>query len=144
MNPKLVARRHPLQRLVAAWRKHGHTRVERLISRLWRLEAMVSSMDDVPPGIRSRRAYLVATATRRKWLVFDCPCGNGHRIILNLDRSRRPVWTVRLSKRGALTLHPSVNYRDDRRVCHYVLSNGRVEWAGSQSLVSTNRRPHSA
>lgn len=133
---KLVAQLRWLRLALATWR--AHTLVERVTSRPWRLEATVLNVDEVPTRIRTRRAYLVAAETHRKWLVFDCPCGSGHRIFLNLDRARRPVWTVRLSKRGALTLHPSVNYRDDRRACHYVLSNGRIEWVRQQMAPVSN------
>lgn len=126
MNPRFDALFRRLRRLFAPRRLHALA--ERLPSRSWRLEATVSDMDEVPPHIGSRRAYLVATARRHKWLVFDCPCGTGHRIVLNLDRDRRPVWTLRVSKRGVLTLYPSVDYRDDRLACHYVLLDGRVEW----------------
>ena len=128
MNAKLVALFCPSRRLIASWRRRGHALLERLAPGPWRLEATVPDMDGVPPRIPPRRAYLVANATYRKWLVFDCPCGNGHRIVLNLDSARRPAWSVRLSKAKALTLSPSVDYRDDRRACHYVLSNGRVAW----------------
>lgn len=123
MSPRLDALLHRLRLLFAPRRLHTL-----LPSRAWRLEATVSDMDEVPPQIGSRRAYLVATARRHKWLVFDCPCGTGHRIVLNLDRARRPVWTLRVSKRGALTLHPSVDYRDGGLACHYVLLGGRVQW----------------
>lgn len=138
MTPKLVALLRPLRRLVGAWRKQRYTLVERLTPGPWRLEATVSNMDDVPARIRCCRAYLVATATHHKWLVFDCPCGNGHRIVLNLDRAHRPVWSVRLSKAKALTLSPSVDYRGERRACHYVLSNGRVSWVRQPSASAPN------
>ena len=143
MTPKSVALRRLLQRLVAGWRTCRRTLSERLVFRPWRLEATVSDMDDVPVRIRPRRAYLVATPTRRKWLVFDCACGGGHRILLNLDPSRRPVWTLRLSRTKALTLRPSVDYRDDRRACHYVLSNGRIEWVRPRASALTDARPYS-
>lgn len=135
MSPKRVTLGR-LWTLLVTWWQDGRPLIERLTPGPWRLEATVSDMDDVPLSIRPRRAYLVATPTRRKWLVFDCPCGRGHRIALNLDRARRPVWTARLSKRGSITLQPSVNYRHDRGVCHYVMSNGRVAWVGRPSEAS--------
>ena len=128
MSSRRSALFHTVRLLAAALRLPSHTAFERLRFRLWRLEATVADMDDVPLHIRARRAVLVGAPRHQKWLVFDCPCGIGHRIILNLDRSRQPAWTLRVSKSGALTLHPSVNYRDDRRVCHYILSNGRIAW----------------
>ena len=139
MTPKSVASRAPFRHLVARWRAHRRTLIEGLTIRRWRLEAMVSDMDEVPLSIRPRRAYLVGTSSRPKWLVFDCACGGGHRILLNLDPVRRPCWTLRLSKTTkALTLHPSVDYHDDCRTCHYVLSNGRIKWVRLRSLVSTD------
>lgn len=116
--------------------------VERVFAPPWRVEATVSEMDEVPPRIRSRRAILVATPTRRKWLVFDCPCGAGHRILLNLDRTRRPFWTLRLLANRQFTLHPSIDYQDDSRSCHYFLSRGRVEWAPAPlKQVPSGTRP---
>ena len=140
MSPKLHALLRRIWRPAAFWRLH--TLAERLTSRPWRLAATVSDMDEVPQHISARRAYLVATATRPKWLVFDCPCGTGHRIVLNLDRARRPVWTVRLSKRGTLTLRPSVNYRDERRKCHYVLLDGQVKWIRSRGTDQLATETH--
>ena len=144
MNLKFVAFFRPLRRLITVWRRHPYSLVERLTPGPWRLEATVADMDDVPLSIGPRRAYLVANATHQKWLVFDCPCGSGHRIVLNLDHARRPVWTVRLSKAAALTLYPSVDYRDDCRACHYVLSNGRVAWIGQHTAPPSNEAlsPH--
>lgn len=128
-----------LRRLASAPLTRWRAVAERVFCRPWRVEATVADMDEVPERIRRRRAFVVATETRRKWLVFDCPCGHGHRVLLNLDRARRPFWTVRTTKRGAFTLRPSVDYRDGRRSCHYFVSEGRVEWVAPET-DSTDRR----
>lgn len=129
-----------LGQLVATWRARWRTLFERLTFRPWRLEAVVPDIDEVPLTIRPRRAYLVGTPSRQKWLVFECACGGGHRILLNLDVSRRPVWTLRMSKTKVLSLRPSVNYHDDHRTCHYVLSNGRIKWVRPRSLAPTKKQ----
>lgn len=123
------------RRLLTALRGCWRPVADRVFARPWRVEATVSEVDQVPRRIRARRAFLVAAEARRKWLVFDCPCGSGHRILLNLDRSRRPFWTLRVAKDRRFTIHPSVDYRDDRRACHYFLRHGRVAWANSASAV---------
>ena len=123
----------PTRRLLTALRGCWRAVADRVFVRPWRVEATVSEVDQVPRRIRARRAFLVAAEARRKWLVFDCPCGSGHRILLNLDRSRRPFWTLRVAKDRRFTLHPSVDYRDRRRLCHYFLRHGRVTWANSAS-----------
>lgn len=125
-----------LQRLWATTARYCRTMADHLFVGPWRVQATVSDMDQVPPRIRTRHAFLVATEARRKWLVFECPCGEGHRILLNLDRSRRPFWTLRVARDGRFTLRPSVDHRDDRRSCHYFVSNGTVEW------VSPNGSTH--
>lgn len=119
--------------LLTALRARWRAVAARVFARLWRVEATVAEVDQVPRRIRARRAFLVAARTRRKWLVFDCPCGSGHRILLNLDRSRRPFWTLRVTENRRFTLHPSIDYRDDRRSCHYFLSEGRVQWVAEES-----------
>lgn len=129
MTPTTTRSRSFLRRFGAVLSRRWRAVAERVFFYPWRVTATVADMDEVPVRIRRRRAFVVATETRRKWLVFDCPCDGGHRILLNLDRSRRPFWTVRMAKRGVFTLRPSVDYNDDRRSCHYFISEGRVEWA---------------
>ena len=126
-----------LRRVIATLRTRWHILFELLTFRAWRLEAMVPDMDEVPLTIRPHRAYLVGTPSRHKWLVFDCPCGGGHRILLNLDASRLPVWTLQLSKTKVLSLCPSVNYHDQHRTCHYILSNGRIKWVRPRTPTRT-------
>ena len=105
MSPKRVTLGH-LWTLLVAWWQDGRPLIERLIPGPWRLEATVSDMDDVPLSICPRRAYLVATPTRRKWLVFDCPCGRGHRIALN-PGSRPPARLDRATVQARLNHTPA-------------------------------------
>lgn len=140
MTPSSFVSRLGLRRLVVKWWAHRVALLELPTFHRWRLDAMVSDMDEVPLNIRPRRAYLVGTPSRPKWLVFDCACGGGHRILLNLDAARHPFWTLRLSKiTKALSLHPSVDYHDDGRTCHYIVSKGRIKWVPPRSLASTDR-----
>ncbi|WP_433862722.1 DUF6527 family protein [Streptomyces sp. L7] len=68
----------------------------------------------------------MASASREKWLVFDCPCGRGHRVMLNLDPENRPLW--RINTALPLTLYPSVDERSNVGRCHYVVRAGRARW----------------
>lgn len=139
MTPITTRARFFLRRLGSALLRPWRAAAERVFLRPWRVEATVADMDEVPVRIRRRRAFVVATETRRKWIVFDCPCGGGHRVVLNLDRSRCPFWTVRIAKSGAFTLRPSVDYKDNRRACHYFVSDGRVEWAALEANTTGRR-----
>jgi hypothetical protein len=90
---------------------------------------IVSEADEIPETLRPYEAALVVSEGMSKWLAFDCPCGKGHRVVLNLDASRWPRWTV--SADNPLTVSPSVDMDTRDRRCHYILYYGHVNWVPS-------------
>ncbi len=90
--------------------------------------AIVESADEIPDFLPDRGAVLVLSGGRKKWLAFDCPCGSGHRIMLNLDSARKPFWTITSASSKRLSIRPSVDFRGDNRRCHYVVRNGNIHW----------------
>jgi len=108
------------------------TGVRRLIARFrlgrtWRVTASVTAADLVPDHLPRRRAFIVTNDVGPSWIAFDCPCGRGHRIMLNLSSQRRPKWQVTDPKR--LAIRPSIDSFDGGARCHFWLRDGRVEWA---------------
>lgn len=93
----------------------------------WRVIGQAGSADNVPDQLPRNAVALVSDVGRTKWIVFDCPCRTGHRIMLNADPARRPHWTLNQVQR--LTIYPSIDYRGSERRCHYFVRNGRIEWA---------------
>ena len=81
-------------------------------------------MDSVPARPHARCIYLVGEPTRPKWVAFDCPCGHGHRIEINVGT--RSPWSVVIDPNG-VTLTPSVDRKDGRR-CHFWLRHSRACW----------------
>lgn len=100
--------------------------------RKWRVVAQVEAGDEVPAKLPSKGAILVATGERQTWIAFDCPCNRGHRIMVNLDPTRRPRWTV--SARAPLTLRPSIDGRTPFGRCHFFIRNGSVTWVRGEDL----------
>lgn len=92
----------------------------------WRVLGFVDSADEVPHLLPRNSVILVGASARLKWIVFDCPCRSGHRIMLNGDPKRRPFWRVTSIDR--ITVTPSIDFHGERR-CHYFLREGRVVWA---------------
>jgi hypothetical protein len=86
----------------------------------------VNAADELPAGLPRMGAILVGPGSAPKWLAFNCPCGAGHQIMLNLDRRRSPFWTVTDTRR--LTIVPSVDARGPARRCHYFVRHGTVSW----------------
>jgi hypothetical protein len=95
--------------------------------RSWRIAMVVDAADEVPAKLPRNAVVLVGSDEKPKWLVFDCPCRSGHRVMLNLDASRFPHW--RLTQRKKLTVAPSVDWNGSGTSCHYFIRNGRVVWA---------------
>jgi hypothetical protein len=94
--------------------------------RLWRIVLQVEHGDEVPAALPARGAVLVQADSMPAWLAFDCPCGRGHRVMVNLHPARHPRWRLRRS--SPLTLEPSVDDRAPGRRCHFFLHRGRIIW----------------
>jgi len=94
--------------------------------RRWSIAVRVEHGDEIPAQLPFRGAVLVVTAGQPKWMAFDCPCRRGHRVMLNLDPRRRPVW--RVLSLSPLTIDPSVDDPTMRGHCHFFLHRGRVIW----------------
>jgi Family of unknown function (DUF6527) len=96
----------------------------------WRVVGAVESADEIPEGLPRNAAVLVGDPEDPKWIAFDCPCRSGHRVILNTDPRRAPVWHISTSRKGrGLTIKPSVDFHDRERRCHYFVRNGQILWA---------------
>jgi hypothetical protein len=92
----------------------------------WRVVATVDSADVVPRRLPRNGAILVGHRVQPKWIVFDCPCRRGHRIMLNTDPSRMPRWSLSDSRR--LSIFPSVDYHGSSYRCHYFVRSGKIRW----------------
>jgi hypothetical protein len=92
----------------------------------WRLTTIVSEADEIPDIIPSRGMVLVGSKKWPKWIVFDCPCNAGHRIMLNLDTTRRPYWRID----GSLTISisPSIDFKGTLKRCHFLIIHGQIFW----------------
>ncbi len=90
---------------------------------------------DLPDNFPSNLIAVVGTRENHKWSIFLCPCGRGHRIELNMQRSRWPAWRLSIGA-GLPTLRPSVDSHQDDFRCHFVIFRGRTEW------VPGRRRPN--
>lgn len=95
--------------------------------RSFRLVGRVDAADEVPDRLPRKGIILVGPADEPTWAAFDCPCGRGHRLMVNLDRTRRPAW--RLESVYPLSLRPSIDNITPQRRCHFFVSGGKITWA---------------
>lgn len=95
--------------------------------RRWRIVGQVEVADEVAERLAYGGVVLVGTPKRTAWAVFDCPCRTGHRLMLNLDTTRYPVWRIESTR--PLTIRPSIDGSTPERRCHFFVHNGKISWA---------------
>lgn len=97
--------------------------------RSWRILGQVCAGDEVPDQLPRRGVVLVGPQGQANWLAFDCPCPIGHRLMVNLNRTRTPFW--RIERIRPLSIRPSIYDITPSRSCHFVLSDGKVRWVNT-------------
>ena len=110
-----------MKKLIAWWKSLS------LPWRTWRVVGQVSAGDEVPVRLPDKGVVLIGPPEGATWAALDCPCGNGHRLMVNLDRSRHPTWSVASLK--PLSIRPSIDYITPERRCHFIVRDGRISWA---------------
>jgi hypothetical protein len=109
------------------WLRQNSNKLRALISRPVKLQSQpVTSVFDVPAELPRRTAIRVAKGIGDQWLIFDCPCKAGHRVMLNINPDSRPAWRIINNK--PLTLRPSVDEVTEHGRCHYLITKGKVTW----------------
>lgn len=86
----------------------------------------VEAGDEVPEHLPRKGAFLVGRPNEPSWLAFDCPCNEGHRVMLNVNPHRRPNWLLKRLK--PITLLPSIDQKRGDKRCHYFITRGRIQW----------------
>jgi hypothetical protein len=96
--------------------------------RSWRVVGLVAEADFVPRRVPKRGLVIVGSRSDPQWLVFRCPCG-ADRVMLNMNPARRPTWRAKTFEPPSI--RPSVDTVHRGRRCHYLLTDGRIDWVGS-------------
>lgn len=108
-----------------------------LIRRWWRRRkprkafagaVQLESSVDPGPHLKAGKLVLVGPKEKPKWLRFQCPCGCGDVIALNLMASHYPRWTVEIHEDGTLSAMPSI----DATTCgsHFWIRRNQIRWVG--------------
>jgi hypothetical protein len=87
----------------------------------------VSSLTEVPKELNSTAIYIVQSGKNRKWVVFKCPDNCGNRVEVNLMKSKKPFWKLKI-KRNKISLSPSVIVKGCNS--HFWLIDNEVHWSG--------------
>ena len=118
-----------MKKLLSWWRSLA------LPSRPWGIAGYVGAADEIPDQLPAKGVILVGMEDNPTWAALDCPCRRGHQLLVNLDRSRRPVWTIDSIK--PLTIRPSIADTTFDRQCHFWVRRGRIRWAYPDRTVNS-------
>ena len=110
-----------MKKLLSWWRSLA------LLWRPWHIAGYVGAADEIPDQLPAKGVILVGDDGNPTWVALDCPCPRGHRLMVNLDKSRRPAWRIDSTK--PLTIRPSIDNIVSDRQCHFVVHRGRIRWA---------------
>jgi len=108
-------------RIIDWWRRQ-----QRTVPRIDTIE-YYERQSEAPISIPRQTLAIIGKGEHLKWAMFECPCGTGHKIMINLAASRSPHWRL-ASDKGIPSLLPSIDYQDDHGRCHFWLRAGRVEF----------------
>lgn len=97
--------------------------------RRWTSFAGVARLDsryDASAALEARQLIIIGSLDHPKWLKFQCPCGCGDTIALNLMESHYPRWRVRAEGPASISVSPSV----DATKCHshFWIKANQVIW----------------
>lgn len=95
--------------------------------RNWRIVGQVLAGDEVSGQLPYRGVVLVGPPENAIWAVMDCPCRKGHRLMVNLNKTRLPFW--RIESRNPLSIRPSIDSVTPERRCHFTIRAGKTVWA---------------
>lgn len=84
------------------------------------------TVEDTPSFIPEKKIFIVDEGTAES-LVFKCPCGCKADIHLNLLKDARPLWNYRISKKGNITISPSIRRKVGCK-SHFFITNGKIDW----------------
>lgn len=97
----------------------------------------VAERHDLPDLPAANTLAIAGSMERPKWILFDCPCGYGHVVLLPTSPVQgRASWNLDVSTIGP-SLHPSIDRTDGVR-CHFWLRGGVVHWVDNQRALPLN------
>jgi hypothetical protein len=93
---------------------------------------------ELPQSISRKTIAVVGSLERPKWAALECPCGAGHRLMINLSPSHKPSWEF-TNGAGGPSLRPSIDFDDGDRRCHFWLRSGKVTWCRDAQRGASGR-----
>ena len=95
--------------------------------RLWDKPFLAQRIEDPVEAPEKKVLYIVGTAEEPWQVELICPCGCKDKIVLPVNNSTSPRWSLKITEQNIPTLHPSI-WRTKGCNSHFFLRKGKVEW----------------
>jgi hypothetical protein len=82
---------------------------------------------DLPVQIPEWNIFIIADGICPDSLAFKCPCGCDTTIFLNLLFDAKPRWKYYITKKGNISISPSV-WRKVGCKSHFYIRESRISW----------------
>ncbi|WP_418705220.1 DUF6527 family protein [Anaerotignum faecicola] len=97
-----------------------------LMGRLKRHWKIIIS-NDFPLKVLPETLYIVGDIKRPQYAFFQCPCGCGRTVELNLNPETHPYWHLKLHLSGKASFTPSI-WRKNGCRSHFFFSKSKIIW----------------
>jgi hypothetical protein len=104
-----------------------HTAARRRMSSRYRLREFTTRAAAQAAAQSGSIVAVFQSHGKLKWAYFNCPCGCGNQIALNLMDTNYPAWRISCRTKKDFSIAPSV----DSTTCgaHFWIRHGKVNWA---------------
>lgn len=102
------------------------------------VRAVAQTRADVGDVLRNPGDAALIERGRPRWLILKCPCGCGVEIPINLDSRAGPAWRLYKSKKGGVSVYPSV-WRDEGCESHFIIWRDVIWLFGGEEMGWTSR-----
>jgi len=87
------------------------------------------SQHPAPETVKAMHGQVLVVGDKKlkKWVCLNCPDNCGEIILLSLNKSRRPSWSISIDRIGRPSLSPSIRKLDGCK-SHFWLRDGFVDW----------------
>lgn len=95
-----------------------------------KIDRIVKLAEDqvVPADLDRHTIHLIEIGGEARWAIFECPCGRGHPIAVNLADGPHPHSSLDVRE---VTINTQVETNHSERRCRFRVTNGRVTWEQS-------------
>jgi len=102
-------------------------RIFKSLYNLWDKPYSIQLVEDPVDNAKKKTLYIIGSAEEPFQVELLCPCGCKDKIVLPVNYSTKPRWTLSITNRNLPSLSPSV-WRSKGCKSHFFLKQGKIDW----------------